>query len=55
VGTVVYENQQGCYDTLEAAQKWLKDRKGRKFGFDDVQHYRKIIAVLCETERIMGK
>ncbi|MDR2382679.1 MAG: hypothetical protein LBD76_02210, partial [Prevotellaceae bacterium] len=37
----------------QPAKKWLKDRKGRKLGFDDVQHYQRIIAVLAETERIM--
>ncbi|GHV70417.1 DNA methyltransferase [Bacteroidia bacterium] len=37
----------------QPAQKWLKDRKGRKLGFDDLQHYQKVIAVLVETEQIM--
>jgi hypothetical protein len=37
----------------QPAQKWLKDRKGRKLGFDDVRHYQRIIAVLVETEKIM--
>jgi len=37
----------------QPAQKWLKDRKGRKLEFDDVKHYCKIIAVLMETARIM--
>jgi predicted helicase len=37
----------------QPAQKWLKDRKGRKLDYDDVRHYQKMIAVLCETERIM--
>lgn len=37
----------------QPAQKWLKDRKGRKLEYDDVEHYRKIIAVLMETARIM--
>jgi predicted helicase len=37
----------------QPAQKWLKDRKGRKLDYDDVQHYQKMIAVLCETKRIM--
>jgi predicted helicase len=39
----------------QPAQKWLKDRKGRKLGFDDVQLYQRIITVLVETERIMRK
>lgn len=37
----------------QPAQKWLKDRKGRKLEYDNVEHYRKIIAVLMETARIM--
>ena len=37
----------------QPAQKWLKDRKGRRLEYDDVEHYRKIIAVLMETARIM--
>ncbi len=31
------------------AEKWLKDRKGRRLSSDDVAHYRAIIAVLAET------
>jgi len=37
----------------QPAQKWLKDRKGRVLGFDDVRHYHKIIKTLVETDRIM--
>ena len=37
----------------QPAQKWLKDRKGRKLSSDDVEHYRNIITVLCETDRLM--
>lgn len=37
----------------QPAQKWLKDRKGRALSFDDVMHYRKIIKILVETDRIM--
>ncbi len=37
----------------QPAQKWLKDRKGRKLEFDDVHHYQKIIVALSETDRIM--
>jgi len=31
------------------AQKYLKDRKGRVLAADEIQHYKKIIAVLKET------
>ena len=37
----------------QPAQKWLKDRKGRVLGFDDLKHYEQIIYVLQQTERIM--
>lgn len=37
----------------QSAQKWLKDRKGRKLTSDDVEHYRNIITVLCETDRLI--
>lgn len=37
----------------QPAQKWLKDRKGRALGFDDIRHYQKIIKTLAETDRVM--
>ncbi len=37
----------------QPAQKWLKDRKGRKLDFDDIFHYQKIIVALTESDRIM--
>jgi predicted helicase len=37
----------------QPAQKWLKDRQGRKLSFDDILHYQKIIVALSETHRIM--
>lgn len=39
----------------QPAQKWLKDRKGRALGWDDIRHYQKIIKILVETARIMGE
>jgi hypothetical protein len=41
----------GC--SYQPAQKWLKDRKGRKPEFDDILHYQKVIVVLTETGRTM--
>lgn len=38
----------------QPAQKWLKDRKGRQLGFDDIQHYQRILKILSETDRIMA-
>jgi len=37
----------------QPAQKWLKDRKGRKLEFDDILHYQKIIVALSESDRLM--
>ena len=37
------------------AEKWLKDRKGRTLSEDDIDHYRKIVAALAETRRLMAK
>lgn len=39
----------------QPAQKWLKDRKGRTLTLDDVKHYQKILKILAETDRVMGK
>jgi hypothetical protein len=37
----------------QPAQKWLKDRKGRKLEFEDILHYQKIIVALTDTDRLM--
>lgn len=37
----------------QPAQKWLKDRKGRKLSFEDLRHWQRIIVALSETDRIM--
>lgn len=37
----------------QPAQKWLKDRKGRKLNNSEIEHYQKIIVALTETDRIM--
>lgn len=39
----------------QPAQKWLKDRNGRKLSYEDISHYQKIIVSLAETDRIMKK
>jgi hypothetical protein len=36
----------------QPAQKWLKDRKGRVLGYEDIVHYQKIIVVLRETGEV---
>lgn len=37
----------------QPAQKWLKDRKGRKLNNNDIDHYQKIIKILLETDKTM--
>ncbi len=37
----------------QPAQKWLKDRRGRKLSYEDILHYQKIIVALTETDRVM--
>lgn len=50
VPAVVWSFPIGGY---QPAQKWLKDRKGRALGWDEIRHYQKIIKILVETDRIM--
>ncbi len=50
VPQVAWEFYIGGY---QPAQKWLKDRKDRTLGFEDILHYQKIIVALTETDRLM--
>ncbi|HRU44708.1 MAG TPA: DUF559 domain-containing protein [Spirochaetota bacterium] len=52
VPQVAWEFYIGGY---QPAQKWLKDRRGRKLDFEDILHYQKIIVALVETDRLMGE
>lgn len=64
-GGSVWINKEQCFEDVpetawnfyiggyQPAQKWLKDRKGRTLTFDDIAHYRKIITVLQETDKLM--
>ncbi|MCX6716029.1 MAG: N-6 DNA methylase [Candidatus Taylorbacteria bacterium] len=38
----------------QPAQKWLKDRQGRKLTNEDIEHYQKVIMALVETGRVMN-
>jgi hypothetical protein len=38
-----------------ACYKWLKDRKGRKLTYDDVQHWQRIVVAVTETMRVMDE
>jgi predicted helicase len=46
-----------CWDFqiggYQVCEKWLKDRKGRKLGYEDIEHYQKIVVALKETSRLM--
>jgi predicted helicase len=46
----VWEFHIGGYQVCE---KWLKDRKGRKLSYEDIQHYQRIVMALNETIRLM--
>ncbi|MDD4952724.1 MAG: hypothetical protein PHV85_09270, partial [Desulfovibrionaceae bacterium] len=46
----VWEFQVGGY---QVAEKWLKDRRGRKLEYSDIETYQKIIHALSETIRLM--
>ncbi|MCH7888648.1 MAG: N-6 DNA methylase [Proteobacteria bacterium] len=48
----VWAFQVGGYQICD---KWLKDRKGRELGYDDIQHYQRIVSALSETIRLMGE
>jgi len=48
----VWEFHVGGYQVCE---KWLKDRKGRKLSYDDIQHYHRIVVALNETIRLMSE
>lgn len=37
----------------QPAQKWLKDRKGRRLTIDDIRHWQRIVVALVETDKIM--
>jgi hypothetical protein len=38
----------------QPAQKWLKDRRGRKLSNNDIEHYQNIVKALEETYKIMN-
>jgi hypothetical protein len=38
----------------QVCRKWLKDRKGRTLSYDDQTHYRRVVASLAGTIRLMA-
>ena len=39
----------------QPAQKYLKDRKGKRLTGHDIRHWQEIITCLVETDRVMGE
>jgi predicted helicase len=37
----------------QVCEKWLKDRKGRKLSYDDIQHWQRVVVALTETRSLM--
>lgn len=46
----IWEFYIGGYQVCE---KWLKDRRERTLGYDDINHYQKVVVALGETIRLM--
>ena len=47
-----WEFRVGSYQVCE---KWLKDRKGRVLGADEIEHYQRIVSALAETRTLMAQ
>ncbi len=54
-GNVPKETWEFYIGGYQPAQKWLKDRKGRKLEYEDINHYQKIIVAMNKTQEIMFK
>ncbi len=50
VSEVIWNFYIGGY---QPAQKWLKDRQGRKLSNEDIEHYQKMIVALMETDGVI--
>ncbi|MCK9367417.1 MAG: hypothetical protein M0P72_09765 [Metallibacterium scheffleri] len=49
VPPAVWESHIGGY---RVAEKWLKDRKGRALSYDDLTHYKNVVAALARTKEL---
>ena len=49
VPQIIWESLVGGYQVCE---KWLKDRKGRKLVYDDLQHWQRIVVVIKQATRL---
>ncbi|MGH7940129.1 MAG: type ISP restriction/modification enzyme [Limisphaerales bacterium] len=52
VTPAVWQFRIGGYQVCE---KWLKDRKGRTLGADDIEHYQRTVSALAETRTLMAQ
>jgi predicted helicase len=52
VSQAVWDFHIGGYQVLE---KWLKDRKGRKLDYKEIEHYEQVVKALEETISLMDK
>lgn len=43
------------FDTNLGCEKWLKDRKGRRLTYDDIEHYKQVVAALARTIDLMAE
>lgn len=50
VAPELWQHRVGGYQVLD---KWLKDRKGRTLGSEDITHYQRIVRSLQETRALM--
>jgi hypothetical protein len=63
----VYINATQCFEGIppavwqfriggyQVAEKWLKDRRGRALGHDDLEHYQRTLGALAETRTLMAQ
>ena len=52
---VTPESWEFSIGSYRPAEKWLKDRKGRVLSDGDKDHYRRVVAALAETKRLMDE
>lgn len=52
VTPAVWQFRIGGYQVCE---KWLKDRRGRTLGADEIEHYQRTVSALAETRTLMAQ
>jgi hypothetical protein len=46
---------QYCIGGYQVCEKWLKDRKGKPLGLDDIKHYLKVLSAIEKTLKIQDE